>query len=87
MKKDKTKDKIKDIEDSINLSNQSGILAISKIKNIGLLYARNKNETLTLYVIDELNTHKEYAINKNVMTFVHKIDEAIDEIEEVMNKW
>ena len=80
-------DDIRKLEEKRFQGNQIGLLSISKLRNLGLLYARNKNESLTMYIIDEFKTHREFAENKNVMVFVHAIDKAIDDIEEVMNKW
>jgi hypothetical protein len=86
-----TKEKIEENIDNLYIERDkhisSGIREMKKLGNLGVYYARQKDESLTLYVLDSMETEKEYASSHNIPQFVKVIDEQIDRIEAIKDTW
>lgn len=87
MKKEKIEENIDNLYIERDTHISKGIRELRKLGNLGVYYARQKDESLTLYAIDCIKTEKEYAHSHNIPQFVKVADEEIDRIEEIKNTW
>lgn len=87
MKKEKIEENIDNLYKERDKHISSGIREMKKLGNLGVYYARQKDESVTLYVLDSMETEKEYAKSHNIPQFVKVIDEQIDRIEAIKDTW
>jgi len=85
--KKSNQEKIKELENDIRESKAQMTILAKRMKNMGVLYAKRGDKDLTIYIVNELKANREYAQAMNIPHSEKLMNEALDEIEAIMDTW